>query len=172
MSLTITVRKVSLIIALTLAWCGLWRTFSFANVLSGLVISAAVVMSGVSTPGTGAIRVVPLLKLGWLVFVDLVSSTKEVATEILTPTDYTDEGVIAVELDAECGDHLLLLAVAITLTPGTAVVEVDPNNTTLYLHLLHIDQRDETVAHVHHLARLACEALPASRPTSSEGVSA
>lgn len=172
MSRTITMRKLSLIIALTLAWCGLWRTFSFANVLSGFVISTAIVLSGVSTPGTGGIRIVPLLRLGWLVFVDLVSSTKEVATEILTPTDYTDEGVIAVELDAACGDHLLLLAVAITLTPGTAVVEVDPNTTTLYLHLLHIDQREETVSHVHDLARLACEALPSSRPKPSGEVSA
>lgn len=161
MSEQVTIRRLALIIGLTLAWCGLWRTLSFANVAGGLVVSTIIVMSGLGPDARGGVRIVPLLKLLWLVFTDLVGSTREVAREILTPTDYTEEGIIAVQVEDECRAHLLLLAVAITLTPGTAVVDVDPKTGTLYLHLLHIERRDETVDHVHHLARLSTEALPA-----------
>ena len=56
--------------------------------------------------------------------------------------------------------HLLLLIVAVTVTPGTAVVDADPDTGRLYLHLLHLDRAEGTVEHVLELAELACRALP------------
>lgn len=156
----ITFRNACTVAALTIAWCGLWGSFSVANLLSGLLVSALIVASGIGTPGVGGVRFIPLLRLLWLVLVDLVTSTLDVAVEILTPTDRTQEAVIAVDLPPESRSHLLLMVVAITLTPGTAVVDADPSTGTLYLHLLHVDRMDATIAHVHELARLACEALP------------
>lgn len=160
MSRYITFRRVCTVVALTLAWCGLWRSISVANVLSGLAVSGVVVASGIGTPGLGGVRIVPLMRLLWTVFVDLITSTIDVAVEILTPTDRTQEAVIAVELPVESRSHLLLLVVAITLTPGTAVVDADAATGTLYLHLLHVDRMEATVSHVQELARLACDALP------------
>lgn len=162
-SLTITLRRLLTISALTLAWCGLWQSLSIANVLSGLAVSAAVTLSGIGTPGRGGVRILPLLHLLWLVFVDLVSSTTEVAYEILTPTDYTNEAIVAVALPPEARDHMLLLSIAITLTPGTAVVDVEPDTGTLYLHLLHSERTEDTIAHAHELSALACKALPSKR---------
>ena len=95
-----------------------------------------------------------------------------VALEVLTPTDRTDEAIVAVPLPTESRRHLLLLIVAVTVTPGTAVIDADPDTGTLYLHLLHSDRRDATVAHVEELAELACKALPvrsALVPSSTEG---
>lgn len=158
----ITLRRMLVIVALTSCWCGLWRTISIANIVSGLIISTVIVASGVGTEGRGGVQLVPLMKLVWIVFVDLVTSTVDVAVEILTPTDRTEEAIIAVEVPDDCRNHLLLLSVAITLTPGTAVVDADPATGTLYLHLLHIDRREATVGHVQELARLSCEALPVS----------
>ncbi len=147
------------IAALAAAWCGLWRELSLANLATGVVIAVAILVSGVAMNGRVGIRPRPLARLAGLVAIDLARSTVSVAHEILTPTDYTDEAIIAVEVPG-CRHHLLLLVVAITLTPGTAVVDTDPGAETLYLHLLHNDRRDATVAHVEELARLAALALP------------
>lgn len=155
-------KRVLSIAALTLAWCALWGNFSFANALSGIALTVLVTSRKVATPNIGAIRLVPLLKLSWLILVDLAKSTYEVAAEILTPTDRTDESIVAITLPLEARDHLLLLVSAITLTPGTAVVDADPDTGVLYLHLLHDRRREETIAHAHELAALACEALPLS----------
>ncbi len=156
-------RRLATIAALTLVWCGLWGNISIANVLSGAAIAVAINASGVGTPGTGGIRLWPLLRLVGVVAVDLVKSTVNVAAEIITPVDSTDESIVAVEVSVPTKDHLLLLVIAVTLTPGTAVVDADPETGTMYLHLLHDKRRDETVAHVHQLAELACEALPTTR---------
>ena len=61
-------------------------------------------------------------------------------------------------------EHLLLLSAAITLSPGTAVVDVDHNTGRYYVHLLHVSKRESTVAHVHRIGELACRALPTARP--------
>ena len=51
--------------------------------------------------------------------------------------------------------HTLLLTSAITLTPGTAVVEIDRDRSTLFLHLLHMDRRSQVEGHVVELASLS-----------------
>ena len=149
-----------MIVALTATWCALWQEISIANLLAGAGLATVVLATGVGTRTSGAIRLIPLAKLLWVVFVDLVTSTIDVAREILTPTDYTNEAIIAVDIPAEGRHHFLLLIIAVTLTPGTAVVDADPDTGTLYLHLLHVERRDEVAEHVHQLTRLACQALP------------
>ena len=153
-------RRLLTVASLTLVWCGLWTRVSVANVATGLAVSLAVIALGVGTANRGGIRPRPLARLMWLVAVDLVKSTISVAIEIATPRDRTNESIIAVDIPSDGRDHLLLLAIAVTLTPGTAVVDADPDSARLYLHLLHDDRRDATIHHVEELSRLACAALP------------
>ncbi len=156
----LTPRRSMALLLLVGAWCALWGAVSVANVLSGTLIAvAATLFGGVDRHG-GGVRIVPLLHFGWLVAVDLVASTAYVAWEILTPTDYTDEAIIAVDTTIASRSHFLLLVVAITVTPGTAVIDTDSDTGRLYLHLLHADKAPEIERHVAHLASLACRALP------------
>lgn len=155
-----TVRRFITVVVLVLAWCALWGEVSAANVLSGTVVAVAVSLSGLGTAGRGGVRLRPLARFIGLVAVDLVISTVVVAREILTPTDSTDEAIIAVQVPGDTRSHLLLLIVAVTVTPGTAVVDADPDRGVVYLHLLHADRRPAAAAHVQELAALACMALP------------
>lgn len=155
-----TVRHLVTIAGLVFAWCALWGTVSVANVVSGVLVSLLVLGSGVGTAGRGGIRIGPLVKFGLLVLIDLVKSSFTVAWEILTPTDYTEEAIIAVEAPLDTRQHLLLLVVAVTVTPGTAVIDTDPDNGTLYVHVLHASKADEIRAHILELSELACRALP------------
>lgn len=156
----LTPRRLLTIALLVGAWCALWGDVSIANVVSGTIVAAAaMVFSGVDR-NTGGVRIVPLLHFVWLVAVDLVVSTAHVAWEILTPTDYTHEAIIAVDTSVEARSHFLMLVVAITVTPGTAVVDSDGDTGRLYLHVLHAEKSDEIRRHVRQLADLACRALP------------
>ncbi len=164
----VTPRRLLTMALLVGAWCALWGDVSVANVLSGtLVVVAATVFSGVDR-NAGGLHPLSLLHFLWLVGVDLVVSTVNVAWEILTPTDYTDEAIIAVDTSMESRAHLLMLVVAITVTPGTAVVDSDVDTGRLYLHVLHAEKSDEIERHVRHLADLACRALPVRGQSSTE----
>lgn len=154
------IKRGTTLASLTATWCALWQQVSIANVAAGVVIGMAIMSLNVGTACRGRIRIRPLLKLIGLVLVDLVESTVGVAREILTPTDHTDEAIVAFEIPSAARHHFLLLVIAITLTPGTAVVDADPDTGTLYLHLLHADRRYDVDGHVRTIAALACEALP------------
>jgi len=163
----LTPRRLATLALLVIAWCALWGSVSVANVLSGTLIAVAATMfSGVDRT-SGGLRIVPLLHFVWLVAVDLVVSTASVAWEILTPTDYTDEAIIAVDTGIASRSHFLMLVVAITVTPGTAVIDSDSDTGRLYLHLLHAEKAPEIEQHVRHLAELACRALPANEEVAS-----
>ena len=160
----ITIRRAVTAVVLTVAWCGLWGAISWANVLSGIAVSIVTIGLGTEVPEKGGVRPWAFVRLNWVVLVDLVKSTINVSAEVLTPKDHTKEAVVAVDLPPSGSNHMLFLVIAITLTPGTAVVDVDVDNNRLYLHLLHVRRMEETVAHTQHLAQLACEAMPIRSP--------
>jgi multicomponent Na+:H+ antiporter subunit E len=150
------------------AWCAAWGEVSVANVLSGAVVAVAATLIAGIEPGLGRIRIVPLLQFLWLVAVDLVVATATVAWEVLTPTDSTNEAIVGVDTSLDTRSHLLMLVVAITVTPGTAVVDMDVDTGRLYLHVLHANRLDATEAHVRRLAELACRALPVDTDAAAD----
>ena len=153
---------------LTLGWCGLWGGVSVANVVGGAVIASAIIALGVGLPGNGGVRLRPLAELIGLVLVDLIRSTIGVAKEVLTRRQLADEAIIAVPAPVGGEHHRLLLIVLITVTPGTAVVDVATDPDVLYLHLLYRRDAEQTREHVTRLAHLACAALPTSASEPSE----
>ncbi|MGA9277082.1 Na+/H+ antiporter subunit E [Ilumatobacter sp.] len=154
-----TFRRAVSIALLTVAWCALWGSLSAANVLSGLLVAAVATTLG-NPPRHGGVRLGPLLRLVWLVAIDLVVSTTVVVREVLTPTDFTDEAIIAIPVPPGRRSHLLLMYVAITVTPGTAVVAAEADGSKIYLHVLHADRRADVEAHTLRLFDLASRALP------------
>ncbi len=156
---------------LVASWCALWRDISVANLLSGTIVAVGVqVILGRPVFGGRPKKIVPVLNLVGLVLIDLARSTTSVAYEILTPTDHTQEAILAIAIPPKAHHLMLPLTVMITLTPGTAVIETDPLAGNMYLHLLHHDRRQETVRHVERLAELLAEAFPA--PTAVKELSA
>lgn len=153
-------RRILTIGILVCAWCALWGSVNVANLLSGILVAlGATWLSGHQQDGL-AIQVWPLLKLIGLVLTDLVVSSAGIVYEVLTPTDHTDEMIIAVDIPLHACPHLLLLVVAITLTPGTAVIDTEADVGRLYLHLLHSQNAAQVTEHVQRLAQLACLAFP------------
>ena len=134
-------RRLATVAALTLVWCSLWGDLAAGTVIAGLAVATVVTSIGVGPSFSGKVRLGPLSRLVAVVVADLVRSTAAVASEVLTPTDYTDEAIIAVPVSDSSRHHMFFLVSAITLTPGTTVVDADRDEGVLYLHLLHADRR-------------------------------
>ncbi len=148
-------------VGLAAAWCALWGDPSLGNIVAGLALGL-VLIALFGPPSQPGVRIVPLAALTGAIVRDLVESTVAVAREVLTPTDYTDERYVTVALGEVGRRHLLLIASAVTLTPGTAVVDVDDATGAVVLHLLHGHREPDTVDHVRRLAALADQAFPSA----------
>ena len=67
---------------------------------------------------------------------------------MVTPTHYMKPAVIAVPLDARTEGEIALVANLISLTPGTLSLDVSSDRRVLYLHVMYLDDLEQTRAQI------------------------
>lgn len=87
------------------------------------------------------------LSLGLLaVFLwDVVVANLQVARAVLSPTGRLSPGFVTVPVELEDPTAVVLLALTITLTPGTLTVDVAPDRRSLVVHGLDVPDPDAAV---------------------------
>ncbi len=115
---------------LTVLWLLLWRSVSFANLVSGIVIAGAVLVftrqpAGGAGDGEHAMRINPFALAYLVVYVlyKLVEANVVLAWEIVTPRNRIHTGIVAVPLRTESEAAMMVVANLITLTPGTVTID-------------------------------------------------
>lgn len=143
-------------------WLLLWGSVTPANVLSGIVVVAAVLRfipdhrvrfrRPIVRPG-------PALRFVGRILGDLFQANLVVSREILSRGSKIHTGVVAVPLPL-CSDGLLtLIANVLSLTPGTMPIEVTREPPVIYVHVLHLDDVEAVRRDVQHLSALAIRAF-------------
>lgn len=125
-------------LALLALWVALWGEVSVANVASGIV--AVGLVTWLFAERSGPIYLLrPWGGLRLLMFVSysLVTSSLRVALAVLSPTaKRTHPTVQRVRLARGSVFYGAIVANAITLTPGTMTLELDPELLELSVHVL------------------------------------
>ena len=127
-----------LIAWLVLVWMLLWGTFSWANLLSGLVV-ALVLLALLPLPhvvGGARVRPLPLLVFLGHFLSDLVVSGAEVAWQTLRPGGVRSTAIVQVQLRVDSDLLLTMVAEATSLVPGSLVLDLDREHRVITLHLL------------------------------------
>jgi multicomponent Na+:H+ antiporter subunit E len=147
---------------LTIVWTALWGSPTPANLAGGLVTALVVVRL---FPASSVTRASPVFRplaivyfAGWFV-VKLVEANLVMVREVLTPTDYSNPGVVAVPISRCSSAVATLIANAISLTPGTLTLDVRGEPKVLYIHVMHLDDPEEVRRRVHRLEALAIRAF-------------
>ncbi len=73
---------------------------------------------------------------------ELVLANLKVARDVLMPVKRLRPAVVAVPLDLETDWQITLLAILITLTPGTLSLDVSTDRRVLFIHAMHVDDPD------------------------------
>ncbi|GAB3083431.1 Na+/H+ antiporter subunit E [Micromonospora schwarzwaldensis] len=125
---------------LVAAWLLLWGDVSWGNLLTGLVIGAAVLFFFPLPPVTfgGRLRPGPLLVLAATFVAELVSASVHVAAVALRPGYRPRGAIIAVPLRVRTDLNLALTAEVISLVPGTLILDIDRTRGVLYVHVLDV----------------------------------
>ncbi|MFF5179175.1 Na+/H+ antiporter subunit E [Micromonospora sp. NPDC000316] len=123
---------------LVVVWCLLWGEISWANVIGGLLVGGAVLVFFPLPPVTfgGRLRIWPLLVFVGRFLMELVSASLHVARIAVQPGYRPRGAIIGVRLRVPTDLNMALTAEAVSLVPGTLILEVDRNAATLYLHVL------------------------------------
>jgi multicomponent Na+:H+ antiporter subunit E len=128
---------------LVLVWILLWGTWSWANVLSGLLVALLVTLLLPLPHVVGGTRVrpLPLLAFAGHFVLDLVVSGAQVAWLALRPGGQGYSAIVRAQLRTDSDLLLTMVAEAVSLVPGSLVLDLDREGRTITVHLLHVRDR-------------------------------
>ncbi|MEH1101665.1 Na+/H+ antiporter subunit E [Micromonospora sp. CPCC 205561] len=125
---------------LVLVWCLLWGDLSWGNLVAGTAVAGAVLLFFPLPPVSfgGHVRPGPLLVFALRFVGELVSASAHVAV-VAVRLGYQPRGaILAVRLRVRTDLNLALTAEAISLVPGTLIIEVDRDAGVLYVHVFDV----------------------------------
>lgn len=131
-------RQLPLLVALVLLWVFLWDQVTVLTVVTGILLAIGVtrvlylppvLLSGRFNPWRG-------LLLGLRMMFDVTVASLQVAVLAIDPRWKPMNSIIAVQLLTRSDLVTTLTAEAISVVPGTVVVDIDRERGLLYLHAL------------------------------------
>lgn len=128
---------------LVVIWMLLWGVFSWANLASGLVVSAIVLAVFPLPPVTFAGRPRPLglVRFALRFVADLVRASVQLAWLAFRFGHRPGSAIIRVPLRVRSDLVLTLTGEAVSLVPGSLIVDTDQASTTLFIHVIGVPDR-------------------------------
>ncbi|MDH6237920.1 Na+/H+ antiporter subunit E [Cryobacterium sp. CG_9.6] len=125
---------------LAVLWMLLWGSASWLNFVTGIGFAILVSVAFYLVPVQLSDRANVWFILSFFVrlIVDIVRASVSVAALALSPRLVTSNAIVAVHLRTRSDLILTWTAVATSIVPGSIVVEIDREHSTLYLHVLNI----------------------------------
>lgn len=85
-------------------------------------------------------RFIAIIKLFFLFLFESIVSSIAIIREVIRPKINVTPGIFKMETELEGNIEITLLALLLTLTPGSVVMEVSPDNKVFYLHALSLPE--------------------------------
>jgi multicomponent Na+:H+ antiporter subunit E len=116
------------------------------HLVLGVVIALLVLfLSGMTRAKNPEPRPLAWLLVGLRFSRELVQSNIEVALHVMRPRMRFRPGILRIPLEPMSDAQITMLANMLTLTPGTAVLDISQNNSHLIVHVLDIPDPERTI---------------------------
>ena len=131
-------------ILLFLVWIGLTNSLHYQELIVGFFVSLIIVYFFTGDEKMSLIKEIKkYIKFTPLFIINLIKSNIEIAKIVLNPKLPINPAIIKLKLNTNNDFYKLLLANAITLTPGTITMEVKDND--IYIHILDLKIKDKRI---------------------------
>lgn len=135
--------RIAAVAILVLVWNLLWGAFTWGNLVTGVLVATVVLTFFPLPPVTFAGRIRPLGVARFLLrfLADLVVASIQIAALAFQFGRPPRGAVVAVPLRIRSDLNLTLVAVTVSLIPGSVILEADRSTGTLYIHMLGVKKR-------------------------------
>jgi multicomponent Na+:H+ antiporter subunit E len=159
------------IAALVLVWLALWGKVTVGLVVGGILLAVVVLMAFPLPPLAFRLGFRPwsMLVLIGKFAVDVVAASVQVSYLALRRTPPATD-VVTVELASDSDLIQHLTALAVSLIPGSLIIDADPDKRTLTVHVLYASPRsaDSFIADVRAQERRFLAALSGARAAAAK----
>ncbi|MBC1487332.1 Na+/H+ antiporter subunit E [Listeria seeligeri] len=135
-------------IILACLWMFLESSFSFATFIIGFIIGIFLLLFMRRFLGSRfyIFRLFALVKLVFRFIHDLIISTIHVSRIVLKKDMNIRPGIFRYDTTLETDWEVTMLALLITLTPGTLSIDISDDYKSIYVHSLHVPNIEEEIA--------------------------
>lgn len=143
--------QILLNIGLAIIWMLLKSDFSPVQFLIGYVVGVILlyVLRRFLTFDFYFRRVVAIVKLIILFLWELILANIDVVKIVLSPKLDIQPGIIAVPTKLKTDWEVTILASLITLTPGTLSMYFSEDGKTIYVHSIHVPDKEAMIKQIH-----------------------
>lgn len=110
-----------------------------------LAIGIPLLTSGLQDPQPGFRKPLLTIRYALTVIGDIIVANFEVALLVIRSSKKLNPAFIAVPLDIQHEFPITILASTVSLTPGTVSAEISNDKQWLYVHVLHLTNKDELI---------------------------
>lgn len=93
-------------------------------------------------------RVWAAIKLAAIFSWELIVANIDIAKMVLNPKMEMKPGIVKVPTTLKTEGELTLLAMIISLTPGTLIMDFSPDNRFFYIHSVHMEDKEDVIAKI------------------------
>jgi multicomponent Na+:H+ antiporter subunit E len=135
------IEQIPLLIALVVLWMLLWGSLTPLTIVTGIVIAIAVTRVFYLPP----VELAGRFNLWWFivfvgrVFGELVVASFQVALQAFARGPVPHSAIVRVDLRTRSDFIITGVSLAVSLVPGSLIIEVDRANARLYVHALDVD---------------------------------
>ncbi|GAB3616319.1 Na+/H+ antiporter subunit E [Okibacterium endophyticum] len=137
--------RLVLTVGLVLLWSLLWGDFSLLTILTGIVLAVVVAAVFFLPAIDWSGRVNPWYVVVYFsrLLVDIVLASIEVAWLVLKPRYEPSNAILAVALHTRSDLIMTWTAGSVSIVPGSIVVDIDREESVLYVHALNVTGADD-----------------------------
>ncbi|MDA7028058.1 Na+/H+ antiporter subunit E [Bacillus sp. CLL-7-23] len=137
---------------LALCWMFLINDYSAVSFLSGYAIGlfSLFLLRRFFQQRFYLINIWAIIVLLFIFIKELLLANLAVLKTILSPTLKNKPGIFAFKTELTADWEITTLANLITLTPGTLVVDISDDRSTLYIHAVDIDDAEQAINDIRH----------------------
>lgn len=145
-----TAARLGAVVWLTIVWCVVMESYRLGTIVAGVLVASVLTLLFPSRSGTlSGTRFRPLafVAMNASLFWELLKANVQVAWAVISPSRAgLRRGIVAVPIVPSTELVLNLLLNAVSLTPGTLILEVRREPLVLYIHVLQL--RTEAAVHL------------------------
>lgn len=130
---------------LVVLWCLVWGQVTVLTIVTGVIL-AVVISLMFYLPAidlSGRVNVWYLLVFFVRLIIDIARASIDVAWLVINPRYKPSSAVIAIPLDTRSDLIMTFTAEAISLVPGSIVVDVDRQESVLYVHVINVRTEED-----------------------------
>lgn len=136
--------SVLLNIFLALIWAASTGEVTLVNLSIGYALGFVILFLTRGAIGSSRYvdRITGLVSFIFFVIFHLIAANLRVVRDVLRPTHQLRPGIVRIPLEAQTDAEIILLANILSLMPGTFSLDVSDNREYLYVHAMHLPDRD------------------------------